>query len=301
MRHELFTYATDERLAERVVPFLHEGFAAGEPAVVVTTPERRAVLRAALGGAAGRVAFLDRDAHYTRPEAVLAAYDMSVRTLLKGGATGVRVMGELPICQSRGEWDRWLCYEAILNRAFADRPVSLLCGYDSRAVPADVVELACRAHPVITEAQNGGHAHDGYEAPEAILRELAAPPISGPRLAARPIESEPRRFREALSDALARAGVDGERADRMLIAAGEVFANAQRHGGGVRSMRVGSMADRFVCELTDHGLGIDDPLAGYVPPKVGDDGGAGLWVARQLTWRLELVPTADGLAVRLWV
>jgi anti-sigma regulatory factor (Ser/Thr protein kinase) len=301
MRHELFTYDSDDRLAERVVPFLHEGLAADEACMVVTTRERGAVVRAGLGGAAGSVAFLDRDEHYTRPEAVLAAYDATVRSVLRSGVAGVRVMGELPICQSRGEWDAWLSYEAMLNRAFADRPVWILCGYDSAAVPADVVELACRAHPLITAAQDRDHVHDGYEAPEQMVRELRAPPISAPRLAALPLESDPRRFREALADALASADVGGERADRMLIAAGEAFVNAQRHGGGLRSIRVGSMADRFVCELTDHGRGIEDPLVGYIPPKVGADGGVGLWVARQLTWRLELIPVADGLAVRLWV
>jgi hypothetical protein len=43
-----------------------------------------------------------------------------------------------------------------------------------------------------------------------------------------------------------------------------------------------------------------DPLAGYVPPDPGDEHGAGLWVARQLTQQLEIVATPEGAAVRLW-
>ena len=301
MRHELFTYDSDALLAERAVPFLEEGLAEDEAVLAVTTPKRQGLLRERLAAAAGRVAFLDRDEFYTRPEAVLAAYDETLRSRVRGSIAGVRVVAELPICENLLEWRKWMAYEAIVNRALAEHPVWIICAYDTTEVPAEVIDLACRTHPVIAEEQDGTHAHEGYAAPEEIVRALAAPPISGPRLTPVPVEPDPRRFRDALAGALAGADVTGERADRMLVAAGEVFCNARRYGGGLRSVGVGRMGDRFICELADHGPGIDDPLAGYVPPTVGGHAGAGLWVARQLTWRLELVPTADGLVVRLWV
>jgi anti-sigma regulatory factor (Ser/Thr protein kinase) len=87
----------------------------------------------------------------------------------------------------------------------------------------------------------------------------------------------------------------------MLVAAGEVLSNAQRHGGETLSVQVGRVGDRFVCEVSDDGPGIDDPLAGFLPPRLGHSDGAGLWVARQLTRQLELVPTPNGISVRLWV
>ena len=121
-------------------------------------------------------------------------------------------------------------------------------------------------------------------------------------LTALPLPLEHRRFREDLPGAMAGAQVTGDRAERMLIAAGEVLANAQRHGGGLCfPIRVGELDDRFVCELADQSGGIDDPLVGYIPPRPSGGSGAGLWVARQLTWRFELVPSAEGVAVRLWV
>jgi anti-sigma regulatory factor (Ser/Thr protein kinase) len=55
-----------------------------------------------------------------------------------------------------------------------------------------------------------------------------------------------------------------------------------------------------VCEVSDRGPGLRDPLAGFVPPGDDDGRGAGLWVARQLTRRLEAVATPEGSAVRLW-
>jgi hypothetical protein len=56
-----------------------------------------------------------------------------------------------------------------------------------------------------------------------------------------------------------------------------------------------------VCEVSDHGGGLDDPLAGYVPPREGALDGAGLWVARQFASRLKpLASPGGGLTTRLW-
>ena len=87
----------------------------------------------------------------------------------------------------------------------------------------------------------------------------------------------------------------------MLLAACEIFSNAGRRGGGLRDARAGVVDGRFVCELADRGPGIADPLAGYLPPREGADGGFGMWVARQATDRMELIAGADGLTVRLWI
>jgi anti-sigma regulatory factor (Ser/Thr protein kinase) len=64
---------------------------------------------------------------------------------------------------------------------------------------------------------------------------------------------------------------------------------------------MGLVDGHFVCEISDDGPGLDDPLAGYVPPRPDQEDGAGLWVARQLSSRLELMSSADGLTVRLWL
>jgi anti-sigma regulatory factor (Ser/Thr protein kinase) len=53
--------------------------------------------------------------------------------------------------------------------------------------------------------------------------------------------------------------------------------------------------------VSDHGPGLDDPLAGHLPPGHADVQGAGLWVARQLTSRLDLLSSDRGLTTRLWV
>jgi anti-sigma regulatory factor (Ser/Thr protein kinase) len=91
------------------------------------------------------------------------------------------------------------------------------------------------------------------------------------------------------------------RASAMLLVASEVFTNAVRYGYGARMVRVGPVGARFVCGIADHGPGLDDPLVGYMPPDPEQGAGAGLWIARQLTSRFEMVSSADGLTARLWV
>ena len=85
----------------------------------------------------------------------------------------------------------------------------------------------------------------------------------------------------------------------MLIAGTEIFANAERHGGGVEEVRVGREQGRFVCEIVDRGSGFDDPAAGYLAPREGV--GTGLWVARQLTWEIEFFHSARGFTARNWL
>ena len=66
-------------------------------------------------------------------------------------------------------------------------------------------------------------------------------------------------------------------------------------------IRAGLVDGWFVCEIGDRGPGLDDPLAGYVPPTPGQPGGEGLWISRRLVSRVELIPAEPGLTVRLWL
>jgi anti-sigma regulatory factor (Ser/Thr protein kinase) len=298
MHHDVFIYGDDARLGDHVGPYLAEGVAAGEAVLAVLHAGHLAVVQSALGRQAEAVTYIDRDGFYTRPEAALAGYDATIRRLLAGGATSVRVAGELPAVTSTPEWDIWLSYDAILNRAMAHHPISLLCLYDTRETPAHVVAGAREAHP--RELDGGWHPTPMARTPEALV--AARTPAAAPVLAGlRPVPTGggARALRAEIARALSDAGADGATGD-LLIAAGEVIANAERHGGGVVALRVGTVDGAVVCEVVDRGPGVGDPIAGYVPPGDHDADGAGLWVARQLTSRLELVRTPDGAAVRLW-
>jgi anti-sigma regulatory factor (Ser/Thr protein kinase) len=211
----------------------------------------------------------------------------------------VRVVGEVNFGRTPREWAEWTAYESILNRAFADQPAWIVCPYDARVLPEQIVRDALTTHPHCFADTHGESGH--YDDPEQLVPALTpqSEPLTGLREVA--LVAGVRAFREQLLSETAAAGIPPGRADGLVLAADEIFSNAHRHGDGVAQVRVGLADEHFVCEISDHGRGLDDPLAGYVPPRPGHSGGAGLWVARQLTTRLELISSAEGLTVRLWL
>jgi hypothetical protein len=72
-----------------------------------------------------------------------------------------------------------------------------------------------------------------------------------------------------------------------------------RHGSGIEDVRAGRAHGRFVCEVIDRGRGFDDPVAGYLAPREGT--GTGLWISRQLAWKLESFHSPTGFTVRIWL
>jgi anti-sigma regulatory factor (Ser/Thr protein kinase) len=296
--HNLFVYDEDSALVDQVVPFLTRGIAEREAVVIVLDPRKTALVREALGPIAGRVASIDRDGYYTRPEDALAGYDARVRRYLQDGAPRVRVFGELPLCRTPTESDTWILYEALLNPAFAHHPVTIVCGLDEREQPDEVIEGSWRTHPRSLDHgwSDNGHFHD----PSDTVRALTPRPADVSGLKAIRTDEGARALRRRLQSEMAASEMPDERAQKMLAATGEILANAYGHGGGVRGVRAGRVGEHFVCEISDHGPGLDDPLAGYLPPRPEHGGGAGLWVARQATRRFEMISTERGLTTRLW-
>jgi anti-sigma regulatory factor (Ser/Thr protein kinase) len=298
-RHEAFVYGSDEQFATHMSRFLADGLDDGDAAVAVTTRANWSLLHDALGERASNVQFTDRDEFYVRPAKALAQYDAMLRHHLGKGAPSVRVVGEVQFGPTRAEWDEWTAYEAIANHSFAERPAWIVCPYDARVLQAPVIENAWRTHPSVMTAER--RPSSLYGGDDALVRALAPrhEPLAG--LEPLPDAGDAQTFRDLLSVRLTAADVPGRHKLDMLVAANEVFANAWRHGGGVTVVRSGMVDGRFVCEITDAGEGLDDPFAGYLPPKSEDGPGAGLWVARQLCRRVDLLTSPLGLTVRLWL
>lgn len=299
LRHDALVYEHDDPFVEQVGGFLQAGLAEGAATVAVLRRNSWALLKEALGTAADEVFFAgDPQSWYRRPIDALGGYDATLRDYVRSGAPSVRVVGELPSCSTQLEWDQWKAYEAILNRAFADRQAWIVCAYDARVLPERVVEGAWHTHPqVLTDSwQSNGH----YQEPEHVVRGVSPEP--GRALDLRRIDPGPdvAAIRWQLTRELAAAGASGERVRDLVAAAEEVVVNTWRHAGGPTSVRVGLVEESFVCEVSDHGPGLDDPIAGYLPPDSERGDPAGLWVARQLAARVDLHPGPDGLTVRIW-
>jgi anti-sigma regulatory factor (Ser/Thr protein kinase) len=82
-----------------------------------------------------------------------------------------------------------------------------------------------------------------------------------------------------------------------VVAVNELLTNAVRHGGGTGHLTLSAAAGSVVCEVTDHGSGLD----GVSPQRPAPDepGGWGLWLVRELTDTCEIKSGPDGTAVRI--
>jgi anti-sigma regulatory factor (Ser/Thr protein kinase) len=296
--HDALVYDSDEQLIERVAPFLREGLEEG-PTIAVLTRGHWSLLCEELGSEADGIAFTDCDDFYVRPVDTVAAYDATMRDLLASGATSARVAAEIPLQPTPGAWSEWMSYEAIVNRALADLPAHIVCVYGTETAPEAVIDAVWRTHPHVESNASG--SHPDYHDPRDVVVAYTAEPRSLSDLRTLAPTGDSAEFRELLAAELAAARAPRARVMDMLVAANEVFENARRHGGGVSRVRAGLVDGWFVCEIQDRGPGLDDPLAGYLPPRPKHARGTGLWVARRLVRRLELLDNEPGLTVRLWL
>lgn len=297
IRHDLFVYDSDDRFALQVMRYVIAGLDREEPMTVVVDARKQAILRDVLGPDATLVSFIEPAEVYTRPAAAMARYDTVVQAPARVADAGHRVYGELLIHETQAEWDRWMTYESVVNRVFEGRGATLMCGYDTRLVPEPVIQQARQTHRVVLD--DSWHLSPDYTEPEALVPTFTPAFEDLPALRSLDV-ADPSQLQDRLADELAEISIPEGRARDLLVAAREVLVNARRYGRGVRALRVGRVGEHVVCEVSDSGRGLDDPLAGYRPPRPLADDGAGLWIARQLTSRVDLHQEPEGLTVRLW-
>jgi anti-sigma regulatory factor (Ser/Thr protein kinase) len=296
MRHDAFVYESDEDYAARSAGFLREGLAARECCVVAHNRAGLAMMRDALGPDADRMIFVDLSWTYTRPARAVAAYHGTFVRLLRS-APSVRAVAEFQFGPTFDDWHEWQSYEAITNLAYDHLPVWVVCTYPANGLPDAVLDGVLSTHDeVLTDRWAPS---DRFEDPRNAVRRLTPEPEPLPDLRSRPGGQDLERFREQLARDLLAENVPEAKALEMLVAGTEVATNAVRHGGGIEEVRVGRADGRFVCEVIDRGGGFDDPMAGYLAPRSGR--GTGLWVARQLTWRVEAFQSPRGFTVRMWL
>jgi anti-sigma regulatory factor (Ser/Thr protein kinase) len=294
LRHNAFVYESDDEYVARSAAFLKDGLEAGEAALVGNTRDRLAMVRDALGPDADRVVFLDNSSTYTRPARAVAAYYGRFMEHLRR-APSVRAVAEFQLGPPSEDWDEWMGYEAITNIAYAHLPVWVVCTYGANRVPDSVLDGVWSTHPeVLTDRWVES---DHFEDPRELVRKLTRDPEPLLELRSFSAGEDLELFREQLARELVAEKVPEATALDMLVAGTEVAANAVTHGGGIDEVRVGRSEGRFVCEVVDRGSGFDDPLAGYLAPRAGT--GTGLWVARQLAWRVDSFHSPRGFTVRI--
>lgn len=189
-------------------------------------------------------------------------------------------------------------YETMVNQAFAATPVTMLCPYDSVALPGSAMSAACASHPWLRqggrERSSGAYrgAPGGQPRPE--------PPLAVPAgISGLSYRNDLRPVRALVAAAADRAGLSGSRRTDLVIAASEVAANTLKHTRSGGLVRVWVTGDEILCQFDDSGH-IEDPLAGYARTARDEPGGHGLWLVNQVCDLAEIRTTAAlGTTIRL--
>jgi anti-sigma regulatory factor (Ser/Thr protein kinase) len=303
--HDALLYDTTDDLVAAAVPFLLEGLAAGDGAVIATSHPTAAVLCEAVD-ADPRVQLLPRSTVYDARTATAITTFRRVgeqRTAADGG--WVRVVGEIDYGPTARDWLEWQRYEAVINRALVGWPLWGLCVFDTRRLPEPILESALHTHQHLRTAE-GRVRNPRFVDPADYVRSLPVPvePLEDtpPRLAAAEV-SDFIGLRHAVAAQLATSSAPRDTVEDLLLAVDEMTSNALRHGKPPVSLRLWMTDDRIVCTIADRGPGWDDLFAGYGPAH-GDDlsrGGMGLWLARQMCDHVDITQDDAGTRVRLTV
>ena len=173
--HRVLPYASDEDLLSTAVPFLVGGIDRSDTLMTVMPKGRNGLIRDSLDGASPQVEFVDAADWYTSAGAALDRYRIFLKERLGAGATWIRVVAELPVGgASPAEIETWIRYESIINLAFASAPATIVCTYDTEALPRGVVADAHRAHPSIANGSVGASNPAYRDAEELLLGPGAA-------------------------------------------------------------------------------------------------------------------------------
>jgi two-component system, NarL family, nitrate/nitrite response regulator NarL len=172
-RHEALVYSSPDELVAATVPFLRQGVASGEDVLVVLREAGRAVLEEALGADAAQIEFADALAWYRSPEHAFKGYSRYLNDRFERGAHRVRVVAEVvwPERSATVDVAKWKRYEAGISAALASLPVSFICTYDTRELPAEIIGDAQRTHPVLRTAA-GSRPSARYSEPATFVRGL---------------------------------------------------------------------------------------------------------------------------------
>ena len=306
--HDALLVDSADDLVGTVTPFLRNGLAAGDAAVLAVQPTTGAALRDALGDDPRIVVLDEQDVYGPRTPAAITSLRRLARAHGPGGGRRVRVVGEIDFGPTARDWLEWERYEAVINEALRGWDLWGVCVYDTAVAPDAVLESARRTHgQLVTPASRT--ANPDYTDPATYLRSLPIPdePLerTPPRLSAADV-SDFIGLRHAVAAELAGLRAPSDLIEDFLLAVDEMTSNAVRHGLPPVSLRLWTARDRVVCTITDGGPGWDDPFAGYGPAH-GEDlsrGGMGLWLARQLCDHVDITggehhPGSGTISVRL--
>ncbi|MEB3019920.1 sensor histidine kinase [[Mycobacterium] crassicus] len=299
-RHIALFYRSSQEYLDYLVPFVADSVTAGLPVLVAVPEPNLSLLRAAIGDLAGSaepVILADMSTVGRNPSHILGGVLGSFADQHPSGP--VRMIDE-PVWNGRSKAEYAACvqHEALLNRAFDGRDITVQCPYDATHLDSDSLAEAEITHPRLCDAGRADRTSPGF-APDSAWARYNKPLPSSTTAASYTLHG--------LTD-LAGARAFAARyirwfgfspsgiADMQLIV-NELTSNGLQHGRGPCTLLLWEANGQLICQVRDSGH-LTDPMAGH--RSIIRDGahGRGLFVVNATADLVRVHAAATGTTVQ---
>ncbi|HEX4257587.1 MAG TPA: sensor histidine kinase [Streptosporangiaceae bacterium] len=303
--HAAAVYGSDHDLQTQILAFLMDGLVRREKVVAIVPPRTGEILGASLGSGAMMVQWglpgLSYD-HLGRAAETIRDYlagqhaaGQATRLLTENGVdTGRRGPGRLA---------SYLRSESAADGLYGAHGFPWLCLYDRRRYSPGVLADVERVHPHVLNEKGEPTLNEDYVDPDTYLAAHPGPVSVVPPKVSLDLEladmNDLGDIRRQAGEAARGLGLDPADARLAEVAAGEVIANAFRHGIPPGRMRVWRDADAVLMRVDSAGPGPAVAVSGFRPPDLAEGSGAGLWVARQIADVVHVETRRDGVTVEM--
>jgi anti-sigma regulatory factor (Ser/Thr protein kinase) len=280
-----------------VADFVRNGLALGEAVSIgVSTPESE-MLCQVLGDRGAQAAFFDVTELGRNPGRIIPA--MLDFAAAHAGQRVRYVSQPFWAGRSAAETAEAMRHEALVNLAFAHADAAIVCLYDTAGLDSAVAAAVTQTHPAIYrdgQLRSSARYAGPDQVPPAFNRPLTPP---WPQVMSVTYRHDLYPVRAHVAQCAREAGLTGDRAGDLVIAANEAAANTLAHTDGSGTVQVWRSQNEVICQVQDSGQ-ITDPLAGR-SRSASDGTGHGLWVINQICDLVELRTGPDGTVVRMHI
>ncbi|HEX4224492.1 MAG TPA: sensor histidine kinase [Pseudonocardiaceae bacterium] len=295
--HPALFYRNTTEYLNGTLAFVFDGLSRGDAVLIAVPAAKLSLIADQLGRDAELVRLVDLSQAGRNPGRILGGV---LRTFADDNPDQwVRIVGE-PLWAERSPAEYAACaqHEALINRAFAGRAVSMLCPYDTQTLDSRALIDAVRTHPVVLDADR--RQDSASYAPEQVLADYNQP-LRAPKDATEfTVRAEHlRQLRTGADDIATAAGLNEDgRVDWSLVLT-ELVTNSIEHSDGRAVVRMFTEGRDLVGQVSDAG-DLTDPLAGRHPALPGQVRGRGLMIVHDLAdlVRLHTRPGATTVEVR---
>ncbi|MGH3968236.1 MAG: anti-sigma factor RsbA family regulatory protein [Mycobacterium sp.] len=298
--HPALFYRSQQEYLDCLLPFVTDGLDAGQPVLIAVPGPNLAALRDGLGPSAARVVMADMTEVGRNPGRILG--EVLSGFVEQHCGQRVRMIGE-PIWPARSaiEYPACVQHEALINRAFAGRAMTVACPYDKARLDPNVIADARSTHPVLWQAGSPEQDSATFAPDDAWAR--GNQPLSTNPTAVKYTVRKLADLSGARAFAAAYAqwfGLSAARTADLQLIANELATVSVMHAGSACRLALWQHDGQLVCEARDTGH-LDDPMAGRRPYWSDTSRGQGLCVVNGIADLVRIHTTTDATTIQAFL